>query len=93
MVPMQPAPRRPTVEEVALDEVIERIDQSLPVIHRMCRVQKKQKKSPTDRLPAKQEAQRRLKELSEDPILTDSGDDIAAEPLRKINGFHADEET
>lgn len=87
---MQPAPdRTPAVTDADLDEVIQQIDQALPRIHRMCKLQKKQKKAPTSRLP--EDAQRRMRELSEDPIFTDNGTDTRSEVLDRINGFHQEE--
>ena len=73
-----------------LDDVIEKIDQSLPVIHEMCAVRKKQskqKKSPTDRLPLAKAKRARaaFAEMADDSILTESGDDITDGPLKKIN--------
>jgi hypothetical protein len=61
--------------------VIQKIDESLPAIHQMCKI--KQKKSPP---PAKVRA--RFKELVEDPLLNEEGTDILEAPPTKINGFH-----
>lgn len=89
MLPAQPAPRQPSTVDDALDEVIEKIDATLPVIHKMCRTRKKQKKTPTDRLKA--DARRRLKELSEDPILTENGSDIREESPTQVNGYQSED--
>lgn len=92
MSPAQPSPRRPSIEDVDLDEVIERIDQSLPAIHRLCRVRRKQKKSPTDRLPIKQAQlmRARFEEMSEDPVVIDP--DVEPEQPQRVNGFHPQDE-
>jgi len=78
MLSPQPAKRN------ELDTIIDQIDESLSVIHRMCKSQLKQKKAPTDRLPSAQaqQAKVRLQELSEDPIVVD--DQVTG--IRRING-------
>jgi len=65
-------PARPA-KKPDLDTIIDRIDETLPEIHRMCRVARKQKtKPPTDRLCP--EARELMRELSEDPIVIDDQD-------------------
>ena len=79
---MRPA-KRPAIQDGPLDDVIEQIENALPAIHRMCRVQLKQKKAPTDRLPPEQiqQARTRLQELSENPVVIDEH-----APILRING-------
>lgn len=85
MAPMRPADRS-AADTDQLDDVIEKIETTLPRIHKMCRVQKKQKKSPTDRLPPGTAS--RFKELSEDPIINSEATEITEGPPMKINGAH-----
>ena len=69
-----------------LDEVIESIETALPHIHQMCRVHRKQKKSPTDRLS--RDTVSRFQELSEDPIVNIDATDIIGPLPLNINGDH-----
>ena len=84
-----------TDEVTVLDEVIERIDQSLPAIHRMCAIRKKQsrRKATTDRLLPEQakHVKAAFREMVDDPLLTESGDDITEGPVQTINGFSCPE--
>lgn len=73
-----------------LDQVIERIETTLPKIHRLCKVKKKQKRNEVveghdvvdDRVRS------RFQELSEDPIVNLGGTEIIESPLIEINGSH-----
>lgn len=76
MRPLDPSVLREQVSET-VDDLIEKIEDSLPTIRKLCRKQKKQKKAPTDRISP--EAKERLKELSENPILNDEGTDFRPE--------------
>jgi hypothetical protein len=97
VIPQRPIPCRKRVveveaveEETVLDEVIQKIDESLPAIHRMVAVRKKQsrRRTATDRLAPEEarRAQAAFQEMKDNPLLTDSGDDIRESPLQKING-------
>lgn len=68
-----------------LDDVIQKIDESLPAIHRMCRIEKKQKKTPASRLPPDKArlAKARFQEMREDPLLNEEGTDVK---LPYVNG-------
>jgi len=81
MTPMFPPKRSSAEAPSILDDVIQKIDESLPMIHQMCRIKQKRTR-PTDRVRA------RFKELVEDPILNEDGTDIREVPPTKINGFH-----
>ena len=76
MTAMRPANRQtkaPESEEVTvLDDVIEQIDQSLPLAYERCK--RVAKKPPTDRLP--REALAVFQDMREDPLLNKAGDDI-----------------
>jgi len=72
-----------TDEEATLDEVIEKIDQHLPALHRRANGAV-HKKPPTDRLSKK--ARDVFKGMCDDPLLTDDGDDIRL--VTKVNGAH-----
>lgn len=69
-------PAEPVEETTMLDEVIERIDQTLPVLH--------QQVSNGRKPPTSKRAKRIFKEMCEDPLLTDDGADIRLAP--KKNG-------
>lgn len=73
---MEPTrPSDPCEIEDRLDDVIEQIEDALPRIHKMCKVDKKQKRRPsTDKI--RRQAKSRFQELSEDPIVNSSGTDI-----------------
>jgi hypothetical protein len=81
MIPKPSESRIPTEEPRVLDDVIQKIDESLPAIHQMCKV--KQKRSPTSAM-----MRARFKELVEDPILNEEGTDIKEAPPTKVNGAH-----
>ena len=80
MTAMRPAPKHARsfqvseVEEEAavLDDVIQRIDASLPIIHQKC--ERDSAKPPTDRLP--RAALAVFQDMQEDPLLNDAGTDI-----------------
>ncbi|MGE3483336.1 MAG: hypothetical protein AB7L09_01220 [Nitrospira sp.] len=82
---MRPADRS-AADGGQLDNVIEQIETALPIIHRMCRVDKKQKKSPTDRIC--REAQPRFQKLSEDPIVNSDATDILGCLPKPVNQEH-----
>ena len=75
--------------DVDLDEVIEKIDKSLPKLHKIAAVRKKQskRKAPSDSFPIAQmmRARAAFAEMVEDPLLTESGDDITDGPAKKIS--------
>jgi len=86
MVPMRPADRptgRPTIESTQLDAVLQQIEADLPVILKLCRARKKQKRSPTATCLGV-EAKNRLRELCEDPVISADGTDV---PLQRVNGI------
>lgn len=80
---MQPTPGRPpAIEEADLDEVIERIDEALPKIHKLCRLHRdSQQATPAGGLSTEKfhNTRKRLKKLSDDPLLTDNGTDIRSD--------------
>ena len=85
MTAMRPAPRRvrqPAVEAEAevLDDVIQRIDQALPNIHRMASAAE----SP-NRLSKAQFARAKIvfQDMKDDPLLNEKGDDICLESKKK----------
>jgi hypothetical protein len=99
-----PAPARRSqsleVEEEAavLDEVIEQIDQSLPILHRMAAEGESADTPTTGRLSKAQfdRARAVFQDMQEDPLLTDEGDDIRLKSKKsavngaidRINGKH-----
>lgn len=70
-------------EQGMLDEVIERIDRSLPIIHQ--HVSDANKKKP----PTSKKAKRIFRTMCDDPLLNERGDDIRISPQKK-NGTRPD---
>lgn len=85
MAPLRPAGCS-AADPDQLDDVIEKIETTLPRIHKMCRVRKKQKRSPTEKL--RSETKSRFQELSEDPIVNSEATEIIEGPPPVINGPH-----
>ena len=90
MTAMRPAPRRarqPVVEEEAevLDDVIQRIDQALPSIHRMASAAE-----PSDHMSKAQIARAKIifQDMKNDPLLNEKGDDICLKPKKKKKAIH-----
>jgi hypothetical protein len=100
---MRPAPKRVSgqeVEEPMLDDIIQRIDQSLPIIHKKV-ANGGSSETPTNRLSPVQfrKAKAVFQDMKDDPLLNEEGDDICllskkAKKARKralgskINGAH-----
>jgi len=91
---MRPAPKPVSsqeVEEPVLDDVIQRIDQSLPIIHK--RIADGEPEKPTTRLSREQavRAQAVFQDMKDNPILNEEGDDICLKKkkkkrVRRVNG-------
>ena len=95
MTAMRPAPKPASsqeVEEPVLDDIIQRIDQSLPIIHKQ--VADSESETPTTRLSREQaiRAQAVFQDMRDNPILNEEGDDICLKKkkkkkrVRRVNG-------
>jgi hypothetical protein len=96
---MRPAPKPSDVqeaEEPVLDEVIQRIDASLPIIHQKA-ASGGSEETPTGRLSKAQFARARatFQDMRDDPLLNEEGDDICLKKKKKrrkvnskVNGSH-----
>ena len=69
-----------SVERDAVDEAIDRIEQSLPALRRVGRANKKQKRSTVDRLSpgSAKHLRKKIEALLEDPLLSEIRDDNGA---------------
>lgn len=76
-----PETRTEEEENPMLDDVIERIEQSLPAIHLRASNRRTKRRKPSE------EARMIFLAMSKDPLLTESGDDIQVTPR---NGTHPD---
>lgn len=87
MVPVAPLPKKPEAEvEAELDTVIDRIDACLPAIHARARRSQQSGDTPSAAFHPKRimQTQARFQQMADDPLLTESGEDI------KINGADTD---
>jgi hypothetical protein len=87
MASTQPV-KHPVDRDAAIDEAIEKIEQSLPALRRVGRVTKKQKRLPTSRLhPAEVRSIKARFEALRDTAVDDDDDGCEFDPSGNGTGF------